>query len=404
MGTRAHTGLLRNDLPYLDLTAPGFSTRSDEVRVARATSWCARTPFGIAVLRHAQAGKLLRDRRLRQGSYDWPRKFNLEGSFADFWMRSIISQEGDGHRQLRRVSMAALSNDYVLSLSDRFSDTARQLLEPLRALQSFEFIHAFSEPFAGRAVTTLLALPDTDAADVAMDASTLGLAMGLDAKQHEAKANAACDRLMVLADKLIDRAVSGDDRTSFVARLVREGKTHGLGDRQALKDLIVISIFGGVDTTRAQLGFAMALFADRPDQWTWLRAHPDNVPQAIEEIIRTRPTTTWSTREALEDFELDGVEVQKGETVHVLVHATATDPAVGGEARFDVRVARKIHFGFGGGAHHCLGQFVARTDMARALEVLLLCWREVRLAGTPEYLPDSGNTSPRAMPLAPVWA
>lgn len=403
MGTRAHAGLLRDDLPYLDLTAPGFSTRSDEVRAARAASWCARTPFGIAVLRHAQAGKVLRDRRLRQGSYDWPRKCGLEGSFAEFWMRSIISQEGDGHRLLRRVALAALSNDYVLSLSEQFADIAEDLLAPLRALDSFEFIHAFSEPFAGRAVTTLLALPDTDAAAVAADASTLGLAMGMDAKQHELKVNAACDRLMGLADDLIDRANAGDDQSSFVARLISEGKTHGLDDRQALKDLIVISIFGGVDTTRAQLGFAMVLFADHPDQWTWLRADPEYVPQAIEEIIRMRPTTTWSTREALEDFELDGVEVRGGETVHVLVHATATDPAIDGEARFDITAKRKIHFGFGGGAHHCLGQFVARTDMARALEVLLLSWRKVRLSGAPEYLQDSGNTSPRTMPLAPVW-
>ncbi|MGI9389487.1 MAG: cytochrome P450 [Boseongicola sp.] len=403
MGTRAHAGLLRDDLPFLDLTAPGFSTRSEEVRSARTANWCARTPFGIAVLRHAQAGKILRDRRLRQGSYDWPRKVGLEGSFADFWMRSIISQEGDDHRQLRRVALAALSDEYVLSLTDRFADTAEQLLAPLMSLESFEFIHAFSEPFAGRAVTTLLDLPDTDAAQVAKDASTLGLAMGMDAKQHEANANAACDRLMTLADALIDRANAGNDQSSFVARLIREGKTHGLDGRQSLKDLIVISIFGGVDTTRAQLGFAMALFADHPDQWTWLRAHPDRVPRAIEEIIRMRPTTTWSTREALETFELDGVEVCTGDTVHVLVHATATDPMVGGEAHFDVTVDRKIHFGFGGGAHHCLGQFVARTDMARALEVLLKNWREIRLSGTPEYLPDSGNTSPLAMPLAPVW-
>ena len=319
-------------------------------------------------------------------------------------MRSIISLEGDNHRLLRRVALAALSNDFVLSLTDRFAAIAEDLLTPLRALDSFEFVHAFSEPFAGRTVTALLALPDTDAAAVGKDASTLGLAMGMDAKKYEPKVNAACDRLMLLAGALIDRAESGNDQDSFVARLIREGKTHGLDDRQALMDLIVISIFGGVDTTRAQLGFAMALFADHPDQWTWLRAHSDHVPQAIEEIIRTRPTTTWSTREALEDFELDGVEVRKGETVHVMVHATGTDPAAGGAAGFDIRADRKIHFGFGGGAHHCLGQFVARTDMARALEVLLRNWVEIKLAGPPEYLPDSGNTSPLAMPLAPVWA
>ncbi|MDD9978087.1 MAG: cytochrome P450 [Boseongicola sp.] len=395
---------MSNTLPFLDLTSPEFSTRSDEVRSARDKAWCARTPFGIAVLRHRQAGMLLRDRRLRQGSYDWPRKCGLEGSFARFWSASIISQEGGDHKKLRRIAQAALSNDFVLSLRNEFRSTADELVEALRENREFDFLYRFNEPYAGRAVTAILGLPASEADWIADDASSLGLAMGMGAKTYEEQINAACDRLMDLADTLIDRAETGNDTTSFVARMLDAGTELNLTDRQTLKDLIVISIFGGVDTTRAQLSFAMALFAEHPEQWAWLRAHKEFVPQAIEEIIRTRPTTTWSTREALETFELDGIEIQKGETVHILVHATATDPIIDGENRFDITADRKVHFGFGGGAHHCLGQFVARTDMAEALMVLLRNWREVHLAEPPEYLPDSGNTSPLSMPLAPVWA
>ena len=83
------------DLPYLDLTAADFSTRGTEVLAARTRYWCARTPFGIAVLRHRQAGQLLRDRRLRQGSHAWPKYMGLEGSFSEFWTNSVIGQEGD---------------------------------------------------------------------------------------------------------------------------------------------------------------------------------------------------------------------------------------------------------------------------------------------------------------------
>ena len=369
---------------------------------ARSESWCARTPFGLAVLRHRQAGQLLRDRRLRQGSHAWPDIIGISGRFAEFWKASLISIEGAEHRFLRRIAQSALSNDFVLSLEPAFRGIAADLADNLRATDAFEFVSSFSEPFAGRAITTLLALPDGDADEIAKDASTLGLAMGLDARNHEPAVNAACSRLSELAADLIDRARHGQDSAGYVARLVREADAVGFADGQALIDLVVISIFGGVDTTRAQLAFAAYLFAHHADQWLWLRQNPEMVPQAIEEVIRRYPTTTWATREALETFEHDGVEIRKGATIHVFVHATATDPATGADETFNIREPQKTHFGFGAGAHHCLGQFVARTDMAAALLELLVRWQGITLVGQPEFLPDSGNTSPARLVIRPI--
>ncbi len=407
-----------HDLPYLDITAPGFSTRSKQVMAARAQHWCARTPFGLAVLRHRQAGLLLRDRRLRQGSYAWPETVGLTGSFADFWRRSLISQEGAAHRSLRRIAQAALSNDYVQTLSSAFEAVAHDLLAPARRAPQVEFMTGFSERFAGRAVTTLLGLGAAAATKIARDASTLGFSMGLDARSHQDAINAAHDRLSDLAAQLIERArrgkgatgqdASGQDANepgheNYVARLLAHAEAVGLNDDQSLTDLIVISIFGGVDTTRAQLGFLIALLAEQPEQWAWLRADPARIPDAVEEAVRTRPTTTWSTREAVEDVEQDGITIRAGQTVHILAHATATDPLIGDWQGFDVRAPRKSHFGFGGGAHHCLGQFVARTDMACAMRVLLTNWKTVRLIGSPRYLPESGNTSPVELTIEPDW-
>lgn len=386
-------------LPFLDMTVPGFSTRSDEVVEARKKSWCARTPFGLAVLRHRHAGLILRDRRLRQGSYAWPDTCGLTGSFAEFWRRSLIGQEGAPHKTLRQIAQAALSTDFIEGLCPAFEAEAEALLEPHKGA-GIEFMADFSEAFAGRAVTLLLGLDRERAPAIARDASTLGLAMGLDAANHQTEINAACDRLSALARDLVERVRRGDDRTSYVARLMATADE--ISD-QELVDLIVISIFGGVDTTRAQLGFAMMLFAAHPEQWAWLRAHPEGIPAAIEEIVRTRPTTTWSTREAVEDFEFDGVQIRQGQTVHIFVHATGTDPLAVTYEGFDVTAPRKTHFGFGGGAHHCLGQFVARTDMACALRVLLRSWQRIDLDGPPDLLPDSGNTAPVRLPLRITW-
>ncbi len=386
---------MNDGLPYLDLTAPGFSTKGAEVVSARDRHWCARTPFGLAVLRHREAGQLLRDRRLRQGSYAWPSRMGLKGSFAEFWKRSVISQEGDTHKAQRRIAMAALSEGYIEGLVPEFERIARSLGEKL-GNRSCEFIHEFTEPFAGRAVTTLLGLPDSEADWIAKDAAALGNAMAVDCLRHQPEFNDACDRLMELARSLLARVHSGIDTGSVVVRMMVAANGT---ENEVLEDLVVISIFGGVDTTRAQLGFALALFAAHPDQWRLLRSNPTLIPQAVDEVVRAWPTTTWSTREALEDFEFGGVRIASGTTLHMLVHSTATDPLANPGWRFDVSQPRKVHFGFGGGAHHCLGARVARTDMAAALRVLSEMFRKVELAGEPDLQPDSGNTSPIALPL-----
>ncbi len=386
------------DLPFLDLTAPGFSTRGPEVFSARKVHGLARTPFGFAVLHHRLAGQILRDKRFRQGSHGWPGKVGLTGSFADFWQRSIISLEGPIHKRQRQIAQAALAEADILAMRPFFDKIALNLLADLP--ETFDFVDRFSEPFAGQAIARLMGLPANQSTALARDASTLGLAMGLDAKSHEVDVNAATNRLLHLADILLSKP----PQNSFTSRLKQAAQRLQHNDRQSLLDLTVISIFGGVDTTRAQLAFAVAAFIDEPAKWKALRTHPDLVPAAVEDIIRHRPTTTWATREALEEVECDGVKIMAGTTVHVLVHATATDPKTGYYGGFDPSVKRKNHFGFGGGAHHCLGHFVARTDMTCALSILAQHWQKIHWAGTPEWLPDSGNTSPHKMPIRPIVA
>ena len=190
---------MTQDLPFLDLARPGFSTRGPEVMAARAGSWCARTPFGLAVLRHRQAGLLLRDRRLRQGSYAWTDTIGLQGSFEGFWNRSLIALEGPTHKRMRQVALGALAPTFIESLVPQWTATAEALAQTGRV----EFMGQFAKPFAGRAITTLLGLPDDLADQMAEDAITLGLGMTIEGKSHEAVINAATDRLSDMAEDLI---------------------------------------------------------------------------------------------------------------------------------------------------------------------------------------------------------
>lgn len=390
------------NLPFLDFTAAGFSTRSAEVKEARSQSWAARTPYGLAVLPHREAGQLLRDRRLRQGSYHWPIRMGLEGSFARFWTNSVISQEGERHKIWRRLLTDSLSEDFVVGLIPKFEAAAKKLITPLQTKSEMDFMADFSMPFAGMVNCALLGLPDEDWPEVSGHASNLGLAMGLECKSNEPIFNASCDALTELSAELAGRARTDPNDQSYPALLTRAFDKSGLADEQILMDLIVISIFGGVDTTKGQLGFLMTLFDQHPSEWKKLQDNPRLADQAINEAVRMRPTTTWATREAVEDFTFGNVAIAKGTTIHVLAHATGTDKAVH-DGVFDISAKRRIHFGFGGGAHHCIGHFLARTDMAVALKSLARAITSFNITNA-SFHPDSGNTSPIILQMNYVCA
>ncbi|MGB0506863.1 MAG: cytochrome P450 [Pikeienuella sp.] len=385
--------------PFLDFSDPAFSTRSAEIAEARAAHWCARTPYGLAVLRWREVGHLLRDRRLRQGSHAWPDKHNLIGPFAEFWRRCVIGQEGEAHQRLRALAVPVLTDDYINSMIPEFERAAADLTSAMRETDRCEFQSAFAMPFAGRAVTTLFGMPDEEWDWVSHDATELGLAMGVEAKRHEDRFNAAYMRLEALAERLIARVRVGEDDSSYVARMVARFDLDPEVDMRALLDMIVISIFGGVDTTRAQLGLGLSQFIENPTQWQALRDDAGLIPQAVDEIIQARPTTTWASREAVEAFEFGGVHIRAGETLHMLVHASARDPLVASGPVFDITTKRKRHFGFGGGAHHCIGHMVARTDIAAALRALRDLFVTVDYDGPADWLPDSGNTGPVSLPI-----
>ena len=119
------------------------------------------------------------------------------------------------------MALSALDEGFILSLVPAFDAIAQRLCDGLKTSRECEFQRDFAMPFSGQAICVLLNLPLDRWQAVADDASTLGLAMGLNYKTHEDVVNAACDRLMRLADQLIGSAQRGEDRDGLAARLLR---------------------------------------------------------------------------------------------------------------------------------------------------------------------------------------
>lgn len=385
---------------YLDVSDPNFSIRSEEVQEAREKNWYARTPYGIAVLRYDDVNTLVRDRRLRQGSYAWPAHNDAHGSFSDWWMRMLLSKEGADHSRLRRLANPAFAPKLVKKMTPDFHEIADELIADFIEDGECDFVAQFSEPYATQVICLLLGLPRSEWKNLAELASEMGLALGVTFKRDEARINDATDKLFDYAKTVVENIKKeglGDD---FLSSLVRANQddSEALSDQELL-DMIVLAIFGGIDTTRNQIALAMDMFIQHPDQWKLLGEQPDLARAAVEEVMRVRPTVTWVTREALEDFNYKGLEIKQGTTVHLFSQSAGTDPRAFGDSEFDITAKRCPHFGFGAGAHLCIGHFIARGDMTVALSKLAPRLLDPEYAGSPEWLPDSGNTGPLSLPI-----
>jgi cytochrome P450 len=387
------------DIPFLKLSDPAFSIRSLEVREARERSWYARTPYGIAVLRYEDVAKLLRDPRLRQGSHAWPAHNDVTGIFADWWLRILLNRVGDDHARLRSLANPAFSPKLILALQPQFAELANDIVDKFAKRGRCDFVAEFSEPYVTRVVCLLLDLNHGEWRRLADIASDMGLALGVNFKRDAEKIDNATAALFEYAHRVIDARRTrplGDD---FISLLLQANEDKDALSDQELYDMVVLAVFGGIDTTRNQLGLAMSMLLENPDQWRLLAERPELARNAIEEAMRVRPTTTWVTREAMEDFVYNDLDIKRGTTIHLFSESAGTDPRQFAPG-FDITAERKPHFGFGGGTHHCLGHFIARSDMTEALKVLARRIRNPRLGGEPTWLPDSGNTGPVALPIA----
>jgi len=382
-----------------DLSDPSFDVTSPLVHEARAESWYVETNWGWAVLRYAEVNALLKDRRFRQGNARWPAQNGIHsGLFSDWWQETLLSLEGEDHTRIRRLLMPAFRNRAIAVLRPRFQALANELIDAYVDSGEVEFVSQFAEPYASRIICVLLGLPEDAWPQVAHWADDLGKSFGINVAADLPLIEKALDGLYGYLDEVIaDR--QQHPRDDLVSTLLQAQETEGKLSRHELGVALVFLAFAGMETTRNQLGLALQTLLQHPDQWRLLGERPELGEQAVEEVMRVNPTVTWVTREALEDVEFQGLHIPKGGIVQMLSHAAGTDPAAMLDTSFDITALRPPHMGFGSGVHHCLGHFVARTDMAVALPLLARRMPDAAPDGPGEWLPVSGNTGPVRFPI-----
>ncbi|MFI9261976.1 cytochrome P450 [Streptomyces sioyaensis] len=171
---------------------------------------------------------------------------------------------------------------------------------------------------------------------------------------------------------------------------------------EAVFSLALFMVLAALETTSHVLSSMVRLLLEHPRQLNWLRIHPEQIPDAIDEVLRYDAPIHMISRVASEDTELAGVTVRKNEMVQLMVGAAHHDPAhFASPEDFDIS-RRASHLSFGGGIHFCLGNALARMEADCLLTALLDRLPGLRIGAPPVWEPRVAFRRLIALPVVRV--
>jgi len=284
---------------------------------------------------------------------------------------SMLSLDDPHHKRIRGLVSQAFNQRAVDAFRPRIRAIAEALLDALSGRNTFDVIAEYASPLPTIVIAEMLGVDPGDFGRFKRwsDARSQIFNTGRTPEQS-AELAAAREGL----DDYFGHAVEerrhrrGSD---LVSALVAAEE---LGDRLTQREIILtcnLLLVAGNLTTTDLIGNGVLALLSYSDQLVKLRAHPELVPNAVEEMLRYDPPVAQTSRVALDPLEIGGKEAQVGEVITVSLLAASHDPLRHSEPhRFDIERADTSHLAFGGGAHFCLGAPLARAEAQIAIPLL----------------------------------
>jgi cytochrome P450 len=296
------------------------------------------------------------------------------------------------HTKLRALILTAFVPRVVANLEPRIRQLSRELIDQAIGRGEMDLAADYAVPLPMKVIAEMIGIPGADWPRFKRWSDGV-LKISYTRSGGEEAARAMGEFVAVTAEmsaylaQMIDRrraAPQDDLLTRLVAAEVDgERLTH-----EEILGFFQLLVVGGQETTTNLIANAMLCFAEHPDQLARLRAAPDLLPAAIEEVLRYRSPLQWVMRTPRRPVELHGQVIPAGKLVLPVIGSANRDPGQFPDAgRFDITREPNPHLAFGHGIHGCLGAPLARLEARIALADLLGRLGEFGLAGAAPWEP-----------------
>jgi hypothetical protein len=344
--------------------------------------------------------ELLSDARLHTNFAEFLRSVGVSsGPFYEWIAISPLNHDGADHQRWRALMSRTFTPRSVERLRPFLRRAAHELIDGFASRGACDFMQEFADAYPSLGLCELIGVPSEDRERFRGWSNTIGLGFSPLAALHITAVDEALERLLAYTGTLAATRRT-DPRDDLVTRIAQAGKEDGWTDFE-VSGFIAGLVFAGHETTKNQLGWLVAVLAERPDLWDAVAAGDVAAADMVEEVLRHRSAVTGVGRRVSEPITLDGERLEPGEQVFLSIWSADHDEAA--YPRPDALDPRQSvetpHLAFGHGAHHCLGAALARAELQEALAALTTRLGCPTVGADAAWKPPLGINGPERLPI-----
>jgi len=319
---------------------------------------------------------------------------------------SFIAMDPPKHMAHRRVVRDAFTPQAVRAMEPWLRAQAKAIVDRVARRGECEFVEDVAAELPLMAILELLGVPQEDRKQFFAWTNTMAFADDPDIATGIEEAQGVAFEVILYAMELAKK--QRENPTGAVIQALLEGEVNG----EPLTDdmfawVFILLMVGGNESTRTGIAHGMRLLMEHPEQLQHLVDHPEDIPDAIEEMLRYNTAFIAMRRTVTQDLEWKGYQLKKGEKVVLHYHAVNHDEDVFGDDALVFDIHRKKRMpslnrelrSFGIGEHFCLGMNLARLEMQVMFEEILPRIRNPQFAGDVTYMRSFFINTIKAMPI-----
>ncbi len=376
---------LRRDMPIARLVQ---GRRGETLYVSR---------YDDVMVLHKDVERFASDKRTAGHKISW-----IESRLAMNVTESMVMKDGVDHRRLRTLAHKAFTPARVAALEQRIEQIADGLLQTAATRGTIDMLADFALPLPVAVISDMMGVHERHRQHFhhwmkgILELDGAGWIELLTNYPSMIKLNRFLRQL--IAER---REHKGDDLLSAMV------EAEEAGDKLSFDELVastLILLLAGHETTVNLIGNGMLALLEHPEQLEHLRAHPELMDAAVEEMLRyTSPVQLNAQRFATVDTQLGGVSFPRGTALCAIIGSANHDEThfVDPE-RFDIQRQPNRHIAFGFGPHFCLGAPLARLEAKVAFRALLQRFTHFELAVPRAELTWRRSQSVRGLTALPL--